>query len=294
VMDRGIPTEAVLKEMRQCEPRVQYLVGTPKGRLSKLEKRLLGLPWQTVRPGVEVKLLAEEGEFYVLAKSLDRVAKERAMRRRQLKRLWKRLGQLKGMELSRKELLMKLGAARAQSPSAWRLVDVQLHAQETSFTYCLRKDKLRQIRRREGRYLLRTNLTESDPAKVWSFYLQLVAVEQAFKHLKGDLAVRPIFHHVEQRIEAHIFICFLAYCLHVTLGARLRALAPGLSPRSVLEKFAAIQMLDVHVPTTDGRELILSRYTQPERDLELLLSKLKLELPPQPPPRITRAGPITQ
>ena len=105
----------------------------------------------------------------------------------------------------------------------------------------------------------------------------------------GDLAIRPVFHQLEARIEAHVFIAFLAYCLHVTLARRLHALAPGLTPRSVLEKFAAMQMIDVHLPTTDGRELVLTRYTEPEAELRLLLQKLKLELPAQPPPRITAA-----
>jgi hypothetical protein len=109
------------------------------------------------------------------------------------------------------------------------------------------------------------------------------------RNLKGDLAIRPVFHQLEARIEAHVFIAFLAYCLHVTLARRLHALAPGLTPRSMLEKFAAMQMIDVHLPTTDGRELVLTRYTEPEPELSLLLNKLKLELPAQPPPKITPA-----
>jgi NAD(P)-dependent dehydrogenase (short-subunit alcohol dehydrogenase family) len=137
--------------------------------------------------------------------------------------------------------------------------------------------------------LVQAKLVEEDPAKLWSHYLLLVAVEEAFKNLKGDLAIRPIFHQLEARVEAHVFIAFLAYCLHVTLARRLHALAPGLTPRSVLEKFAAVQMIDVHLPTTDGRELLLSRYTEPEPELDLLLNKLKLELPAQPPPKITAA-----
>jgi hypothetical protein len=290
VMDRGIPTEDVLAEMRAGDPPVQYLVGTPKGRLSKLEKDLLDKPWQQARAGVTVKLLPREGELYVLARSADRVAKERSMRRRQLKKLWQRLHELQTMKLRREELLMKLGAARQQAPSAWRLVEVEVHATEAAFTYRLNKDKLRQVRRREGRYLLRSNLTETDPAVVWSYYLQLVEVEQAFRHLKGDLALRPIFHQEQTRIEAHIFVSFLAYCLHVTLGHWLRTLAPGLTTRSVLEKFAAVQMVDVHIPTSDGRTLILPRYTQPQPDLQLLLARLKLQLPAQPPPRITAAA----
>jgi hypothetical protein len=287
VMDRGIPTEEVLAEMRASTPPVQYLVGTPKGRLTKLAKDLLDEPWQQARPGVTVKLLPQEGELYVLARSADRVAKERSMRRRQLKRLWQRLHELQGMKLRREELLMKLGAARQQAPSAWRLVAVEVDQTRPTFTYRLQKDKLRQVRRREGRYLLRSNLTETDPAAVWTYYLQLVEVEQAFRNLKGDLAIRPIFHQDQTRIEAHIFVSFLAYCLHVTLGHWLRNLAPGLTTRSVLEQFAAIQMVDVHIPTSDGRTLILSRYTHPEPEQQLLLERLKLQLPAQPPPRIT-------
>jgi transposase len=226
--------------------------------------------------------------MYVFAQSRDRIAKERAMRKRQLKRLWARLAKLASMSLSREALLMKLGAAQNQSPSAWRLVEVMVDDQAASFSYALRRDKLREVRRREGRYLLRTNLTSGEPAELWRYYIQLVAVEQAFKDLKGDLAVRPIHHQLESRIEAHIFIAFLAYCLQVTLTQQLRPHdASGLTARSVLEKFAAVQMLDVHIPTTDGRELVLTRYTEPERELKLLLERLNLELPAQPPPKIT-------
>ena len=289
VMDRGVPTEAVLAEMRNSDPAVQYIVGTPKGRLSRLEKHLLDKPWQEARQGVQVKLLAEDGELYVFAQSLDRVNKERAMRRRQLKWLWKRLQQIAVMEISREELLMKLGAARSKAPSAWRLIDIVTDNETATFTFSLNRKKLRRVRRREGRYLLRTNLTDNDPALLWQYYIQLVAVEEAFKNLKGDLAIRPIFHRDEKRIEAHIFIAFLAYCLHVTLTRRLHALAPGLTTRSALEKFAAVQMIDVHLPTTDGREIVLTRYTQPEPELKLLIDRLKLTLPPQQPPKITSA-----
>jgi hypothetical protein len=294
VMDRGIPTEEVLAEMRQSDPPVRYLVGTPKGRLTRLEKLLVDQPWQQARQGVQVKLLAQDGEFYVFAESADRVLKERAMRRRQLKWLWRRLHELAAMKTTREQLLMKLGAARAKAPVGWRLVDVKVEKASAAFTFTLNRDKLRKVRRREGRYLLRTNLTESDPATLWQYYIQLVAVEEAFKNLKADLAIRPVFHQEERRIEAHIFIAFLAYCLYVTLQRRLHALAPGLSARSALEKFAAVQMIDVYLPTTDGRELVLTRYTQPEPELQLLINQLKFQLPPQPPPRIAAANPTQQ
>ena len=295
VMDRGIPTEQWLDQMRQARPPVHYLVGTPRGHLTRYEQQLAQLPWQVAREGVSVKLLPQESELYVLAQSKDRVNKERAMRRRQLKRLWRRLKELKDMKLKRDELLKKLGAALHQYPAAARLIRSSVEKDHAQLDYGLDKVKLRQARRREGRYLLRSNLTSGrSPAQLWQFYVQLTEVEAAFKNLKDDLALRPIYHQLEQRIEAHIFICFLAYCLHVTLRRRLRDLAPGLTPRAVLEKFATIQMLDVHLPTDDQRTVILSRYTHPETDVQLLLQSLKLELPAQPPPKITKPPPSAQ
>jgi transposase len=295
VMDRGVPTEEVLEQMRGSDPPIQYLAGTPKGRLDRYEEQLLGLPWQKVRDGVEVKLLEQPEELYVLAQSTDRVNKERAMRRRQLKGLSKRLKDLAAMKLTRDALLLKLGAAKQQWPSGWRLVEVQIPragepVNQKTFTFALRKQKLRQVRRREGRYLLRTNLRAEDPQKLWTMYVQLTQVEAAFKDLKDDLGLRPIYHQLEHRMEAHIFVAFLAYCLHVTLRGQLRGLAPGLTPRAVLDKLGALQMVDVHFPTTDGRELIFQRYTQPEKDQKILLAQLGWELPPQSPPRITAQG----
>lgn len=291
VMDRGIPTEETLAEMRASDPPVLYLVGTPKGRLTKLQKKLADLPWEQAREGVDVKLLDETGELYVLARSRDRVNKERSMRRRQLKGLWKRLKNMAAMQgIERDELLLKLGGARKEFPSAWRLAEIQLPSGDQPFAFHLRWHKLREVWRREGRYLLRTNMPKEAPAKLWEYYLQLVQIEAVFKQLKGDLAIRPIYHQDPDRIEAHIFISFLAYCVQATLSRRLKDLAPGLTARAVLEKMAAMQMIDVHLPTTDARTVILTRYTQPEVDQKLLLEKLKMTLPDQPPPKITTAG----
>jgi len=293
VMDRGIPTEEVLEEMRSMEPPVYYLVGTPRGRLGKYEKELLERPWQVVRQGVQVKLMEHGQEVYVLARSDDRVNKERAMRRRQLKGLWKRLKEIQAMKLSRDELLMRLGGAKNQYRSAWRLVSVSVSEEKNEkagLSFELLKGKLRQARKREGRYLLRSNLSQENPAQLWQLYVQLTQVEAAFKDLKDDLSLRPIYHQKQNRIEAHIFVSFLAYCLQVSLRAQLRPLAPGLTPRSVLDKFSEIQMLDVHFPTTDGRELVFRRYTQPEKDQKILLAQLGWELPPQLPPQITKRG----
>src|SRR6516165_7826619 len=189
---------------------------------------------------------------------------------------------------------MKQRAAPAQAPPPLRLPCVGGGAEGAAFTYILQPEKLRKVWRREGRYLLRTNLSGRGPAELWQFYIQLVEVEAAFKNLKDDLQLRPIYHQLIGRIEAHIFVAFLAYCLHVTLRARLRPLASGLTPRAVLDKFAAIQMLDVYFPTTDGRTLILSRYTELNADQKLLVKQLNLGLPVQPRPRITAGGQIVK
>jgi transposase len=290
VMDRGIPTEDSLAKMRAMG--ASYLVGTPKGRLTKLEQSFLAQPWAKVREGVQVKRLATEEDVYVLAMSDARIGKERGMRRKRLRRYVQRLKALQGQTLTRDQLLMKLGAARHDAGRAAGLVKVTIPKAATTTTsleFTLDRARLRQVRQREGRYLLRTNLTVQQPDALWTFYIQLTEVEQAFKEIKHDLAVRPIFHKTEERIEAHIFVAFLAYCLQVTLKAQLRQLAGGTTPREVIEKFKTMQMVDVQLPTTDGRELTLSRYTQPEPEHRMLLDRLRLSLPSQPPPKITAA-----
>jgi transposase len=296
VMDRGIPTEEVLAEMRASEVPLYYLVGTPRGRLSQMERDFLPRPWTAVRASVQVKLVEQDSELYILARSGARRDKEQAMRRRRLKKLVKRLHELRQQKLTRDQLLIKLGVAKKETgPAAYRIIDIQLPDKDQpvtpeTFNFRLNWQRLREARRREGSYLLRSNLTDSDPAKLWTFYLQLIEVEQAFKELKGDLAIRPIYHQTDARIDAHVFVAFMAYCLQITLKQRLRSLASGLTPRSVLDKMAAIQMVDVHLPTTDGRTVVLSRYTEPAADQAILLQQLKISLPAQPPPRITAAG----
>lgn len=286
VMDRGIPTEAVLAELRAADPQVRYLVGTPKGRLTRLEAALSALPWSEVRSQLRVKLHPQEGELYVLAESGARIGKERGMRRRLLKAYWKRLGELKKQRPDRDTLLKKLGAAQH---AAGRIVTglVKVEVGDTgALSYQLDRAALRRARGREGRYLLRTNLAADDPALIWRCYMQLCHVEEAFHTLKGDLGLRPIFHHKAERIEAHLFVAFLAYCLSIPLRQQLRPLAPGLMPRVVLEKLAGLQLLDVIIPTTDGRELLLRRRTEPDHDIALLLDRLGRTLPEQPPPKI--------
>lgn len=292
VMDRGIPTDEILEEMRAAPQPVQYIVGTPKGRLTTLERKFLEQPWQKVRNSVEVKLLPEEEELYVLAKSAKRIAKERAIRQRKLRKLLTRLSELQKQKLTRDQLLLKIGAAKKDAGRHYSLVIIRLPENgeavtPTTFSFSLNREKLRVVRRREGQYLLRSNIRDKDPEELWQQYIQLTEVEAAFKDLKGDLSIRPIFHQSDERIEAHIFIAFVAYCLFVTLKHRARCLAPGFTARSILEQLSNIQMLDVYAPTTDGRQLKMSRYTKPDKAQALVLTQLELKLPPQPPPEIS-------
>jgi len=292
VMDRGIPTEAILAEMRDPAREVSYLVGTPKSKIKQHEKKWLDLPWQKVRDSVDVKLYEQDGELYVLAKSEGRQAKEMAMRRKRLARLLRKLRAMRRGLPSRDQLLLRIGAAKTEAGRAFGFVTLQLPEAEQpvtrdSFRFRVDKAKLKQAELRDGYYLLRSNLTGGDPAVLWSRYVQLTQIEAVFRSLKSELGIRPVYHQLEHRVDAHILIAFLAYCLQVTLKNRLMIHAPGLTPAAVLEKLAAVQMIDVHIPTTDGRWLILPRYTQPEAEVRMILDRLKLELPAQPPPRIT-------
>jgi transposase len=295
LMDRGIPTEALLQEMRTLRQETFYLVGTSRAKIREYEKQWLELPWHQVRESVQVKLFARNGELYVLAKSEGRQAKEMAMRRKKLARLLRKLRAMRRSCPKRDQLLMRVGAAKTDAGRAFGFVKINLppagqEVTRETFTFRLDKARLKEAQLRDGHYLLRTNLVAEDPAVLWDRYVQLTQIEAAFKCLKSDLGIRPIHHQLEHRVDAHILVAFLAYCLTVTLRHRLRMYAPGLTPRAVLEKLAGIQMLDVSFPTTDGRRLIMPRYTEPDPEQALLLHHLSLVLPQQPPPRITTSA----
>lgn len=298
LMDRGIPSEALLEEMRVSRKETFYLVGTSRAKVKQYEQKWLDLPWQKVRGSVEVKLFSKDGELYVLAKSEGRQAKEVAIRRKKLARLLYKLRAMRRSCPKRDQLLMRVGAAKAEVGRAFAFVKITLpkareQVTRETFTFKLDKVKLKEAELRDGHYLLRTNLVAEDPAVLWDRYIQLTQIEAAFKCLKSDLGIRPIYHQLEHRVEAHIMVAFLAYCLTVTLKHRLKAYAPGLTPRAVLEKLASIQMLDVSFPTTDGRRLVMPRHTEPDNELAILLHHVNLVLPPQPRPRITVAASTT-
>jgi len=241
---------------------------------------------------VDVKLYAHDGELYVLARSTGRQQKELAIRRKRLARLLRKLRAMRRSLPSRDQVLLRLGAAKKEAGRAFGFVKIHVPDSDQpvtreTFHFQVDTSKLNAAELRDGHYLLRSNLTADDPAVLWMRYVQLTQIEAAFRSLKSELGIRPIYHQLEHRVDAHIFIAFLAYCLQVTLRSRLRIHASGLTPAAVLEHFASIQMIDVWIPTRDGRWLILPRYTQPDRDLQLLLHQLQLTLPSQPPPRIS-------
>ena len=296
LMDRGIPTEEMLEKMR--ERGIDYLVGTPKGHLSRVERPLLEQTWVEARENVRVKILQQGPEFYVYVESQDRVSKERSMRRRRLRRLWAGLRELRNRKtLTRDDLLMHIGAFKKEAGRDFRLVNISLPepqepVNENTFRFSLDRERLRQAYRREGRYLLRSNMQATAPETVWENYLLLTRIEQAFKDLKGSLSIRPLWHQLERRIEAHIFVSFLAFCLHTMLRNLARGRAAGLTSEAILEKLSSMQMIDVHLPTTDGRHIVMSRYTQPEKDVSLLLAQLGLTLPEQPPFKVYGSGQV--
>ena len=288
VMDRGIPTEEVLSQMR--DENIQYLVGTPRAKLAKLEDKLVDLDWKAANENVSVKLLAEDNELYVLAKSKDRRAKERAMRKYRLRKYLAGLKKLRNNCRNRDNLIERLGALKQQAGRSSSCVDMTIPTAQKfavgSFKYKFNRAIYRKMLLRDGMYLLRTNLTETDPDVIWQRYILLTQVEAAFRSLKSDLAVRPMRHQLEHRVEAHIFVAVMGYCLMVTLRQKLRSCADGLTAQDVLDKLGSIMMLDVRIPTADGRMLEMRRYSQPQQEHLIILDKLRMTLPKQPPPKI--------
>jgi transposase len=302
VMDRGIPTEEALAKMR--EEGVAYLVGTPKSLLNKKEQAFADKSWEQVQEGVKVKLIGEDHELYVLAQSMDRRNKENAMRRRKLKALVRGLNRIKRKETNRDRLIGRVAVLKKEAGRVACFIKVLLPKADEAVnrqTFRCVFDRMawKQAMERDGSYILRASIPWEDFGPevkkqapiLWQWYIQLVHVEEAFKTLKSDLNLRPIHHQLQHRVEAHILVAFLGYCLTMTLKMKLQAHAPGLSPRAVLQSLSAIQMMDVEVPTTDGRCLVMPRYTEPEAQQQMILQKLRLKLPAQPPPRI-RAGQI--
>ena len=308
LMDRGVPSENTLAEMRKDGYR--YLVGAPRGHLKAIGEELDEAPWEQVQDGMSVKVAKAAdgaGDTFVLTKSAARSLKETAMRVKKIRGAMKtlraideRLGRSKWRraepskrELGRDELIARLAVAETKAGRAWKMIDVTTPREgekvtAESFSWKLDWPRIREARANdEGTYLLRTNLPECDPKTLWKKYMIQGEIEYAFRELKNDLGLRPVYHQLEDRIEAHIFTAFMALCLLQTLRATAREHAPGLTPRQIIEKFRTVKMVDVVMPTTDGRIVTLPRYVEPKKDVAILLDRLGLTLPAQPPPKVS-------
>lgn len=289
LMDRGIPTEQSLSLMR--ETGIEYLVGTPRKLLDEFQERLLDVDWQQVNESVRVKYVKDQDETYVLACSKSRMAKERAMRKRKLRTYLIGLEKLQKNYRNRDRFMKRLGVLQHDAGSCKQCVEltlppegVRVSAENFQFRFNARTYK--EMIYRDGTYFLRTNQAGKGAVELWQQYILQTNVEQAFKELKSDLSIRPIRHHLEERVEAHVFIAFMSYCLQITLRQKLRHSASGLTSRAALEILAKIKMLDVYIPTADHRTIHLQRYTQPEMEHKILLDKLNMTLPKQAPPKI--------
>jgi transposase len=289
VFDRGMVSEENLAGLR--ERGVRYLVGTPRSRLKRYERQLLEGDWDEVAEAVEVQLIGEGQETYVLARSRTRAQKERAMRTRAVGGLMRELIRLRrslrrGRLVNPSKVAHRLGRLHERYPAAWRYAGVEWDGQQLRWRWD--RAGLGQAALRDGAYLLRTNLTDVDAAQLWRNYIQLTEVESAFRVLKSEIVIRPIWHWVSQRVEAHVMVAFLGYALWVALKQKLRAAAPSLTPWQLLDQFKRIQLIEVWFKTRDRRAICLPRITQPETAQAALLDQLGWRLPAQPPPRIYR------
>jgi transposase len=287
VFDRGIVSEENLETLRRRGG--SYLVGTPRSSLKAYEAKLLDGDWQSVSAEVQVQLIAQEKETYVLARSAPRAHKEKAMRGRVVRGLMRDLIRLRrllrhGRLKDPTKVFLRLGGLAERYPQAWRYVEVKLEALTLSWQWDRKALALAQSR--DGAYLLRTNVVGSDPATLWRQYIQLTEVEAVFRALKSDLAIRPIWHFTPRRVEAHIMVAFLGYCLWIALKAKLRGAAPSLTPWQLLDQFARIQMVEVWFKLRAGGCICLERITQPEPAQAALIDQLGWPLPQQPPPKI--------
>ena len=286
VFDRGIVSERNLEALRSRGG--HYLVGAPRSALGPREAHLLAQDWQSVSAEVEVKLLPEDDETYVLARSRPRAAKEQAMRTRIVRGLMRDLIRLRRSwwrgRVTADRVWMRLGRLEERHGRARHYVQINFDGQRLSWRWD--RERLRKAAWRDGAYLLRTNLTSTDPAELWRRYVQLSEVEAAFRVFKSELGVRPIWHFTQPRVEAHVLVAFLGYALWACLRNQLRRAAPGLMPAAVLEQLGRIQLVEVWFHLRDGRQICLERITQPEPAQAALIDALDWQLPEQPPPKI--------
>jgi transposase len=287
VFDRGVVSEANLQALHRHG--AHYVVGTSRSQLKQYEEQLLSQDWQQISSEVKVQLLPEGPETFVLAHSEDRAKKEEAMRWRQVRGLMRGLVCLRrsirrGRLKDPAKILMRVGGLSERWRRAWPYVSVDWA--QGRLTWQWDREALRLASLRDGAYLLRTNLQEHNPESLWRMYVQLTEVEAVFRAMKSELAIRPIWHWVGRRVEAHVMVAFLGYCLWVCLKQKLRAVAPSLTPWQLLDQFGRIVQVEVWFKLRAGGAICLPRITQPEPAQAILLQQLGWDLPEQPPPKI--------
>jgi len=289
VLDRGIVSEANLAAIRKREG--QYLVGTPRSKLKEFEQQLQEeANWEQVRPPVQVKLIPIPGgqETFILCKTEGRQQKEQAIRKRLTTRLERALESLQkqvraGRLKNRDKIHVRIGRILASHPQVADLYEVAVKEQagQLRLEWAAKPGQQQWREAREGAYLLRTNLTAPTASQLWAQYMQLSEVEAAFRALKSELSIRPLFHQLERRVKAHVLVAFLGYALWVTLKHLLLAKQSEWSAAGALAELATLQSADIVLPTTDGREIRLRRITEPTAKQKHLLNQLRIELPDQ-------------
>jgi transposase len=286
VFDRGIVSEANLEALRRRGG--HYLVGTPRLKLKEFERQLLEGGWQQVRADVEVKLVPtpQGEETYILCRSAARQEKEKAIHSRFSARMEKALASLgkrmaSGKLKDRHKIERKLGSLEARHPQVADLYEIKVVDPSGGLRLEWKRKPDRQTwqQAREGAYLLRTNLTETDPSKLWKSYIQLTEAEAVFRALKSELSIRPIFHQLERRAKAHILVAFLGYAMWVTLKHLLLGKRSASTPARALDLLSRLPSADIVLPTTDGHEIRLRRVTEPIAKQQSLLDELGISLP---------------
>jgi len=280
VFDRGIVSEENLQWLR--ERGAHYLVGTPRAQLKAYEKQLLEGTWRKISGQVEVQLVGQEQEVFVLCRSARRKEKEAAMRRRVVLGLMRALvkvrRQLRRRRIKKETRLQRIvGRLQERYAVIWKYARVEVAGLKLSWDWD--REQLRLVAQRDGAYVLRAHWTEQDPERLVESYLQLTEAEAAFRTLKSEVNIRPIWHWLERRVEAHVLVAFLGYCLWVCLKQRLRAVAPSLTPWQALDQLGRISLVEVWFELKDGRQLCLPRITQPELVQAALLEQLGWQLP---------------
>lgn len=287
VMDRGIVSEANLAAIRKREG--QYLVGTPRSKMKEFEPRLKEESgWEQVRDEVQVKLIPIPGgqETFILCKTEGRQKKEQAIRERFTQRIESALANLAqqvtaGRLKNRDKIHVRIGRILASHPQSADLYSVEVKGQsgQLRIEWSAKPGQQQWREAREGAYLLRTNLTAATASELWAKYMQLTEVEAAFRALKSELSIRPLFHRLERRVKAHVMVAFLGYALWVTLKHLLRRKQSAWSASRALAELATLQSADIVLPTTDGREIRLRRITEPTAEQKRLLAQLGIDLP---------------